>query len=309
MLVDGKRILSCLTLAIMKDGAEVTTIEGLSKGDGLHALQEAFIEHDAFQCGYCTPGQICSALGLLREGKATTADEIRELMSGNLCRGGAYSNILAAIEQVARPTPSVVALSGERIVGDPAKRQAVTNSRNTIYSIKRFMGRKYDEVQEEIAVYDLGGGTFDISVLQIGEGVFEVKATNGDTHLGGDDWDARIMDWILEEFKRRKGWICARRRTHCSATTSWMRKSWTNRNAEIPSEKALYEIDGLDGRTQHHSRRHLEQGRQSLLGGQFGPLAHAKQRIMTEARPSPMVTCLAAPANCRNHQCPVTSDQ
>ena len=213
-----------------------------------------------------------------------------------------------------RTTPSVVAFtkSGERIVGDAAKRQAVTNSRNTVYSIKRFMGRKYDEVQEEIkrvpykvvrtsngdvaveveingnakqfsppeisamilsklkadaemrlgekitqavitvpayfndsqrqatkdagriaglevlriineptaaslaygldkkkdeeiAVYDLGGGTFDISILEIGEGVFEVKATNGDTHLGGDDWDARIMDWILDEFKKSNG--------------------------------------------------------------------------------------------------------
>jgi molecular chaperone DnaK len=213
-----------------------------------------------------------------------------------------------------RTTPSVVAFtkSGERLVGDAAKRQAVTNARNTVYSIKRFMGRKFDEVQEEIkrvpykvmraangdavvevevdgqpkefsppeisamilakmkadaemrlgekitqavvtvpayfndsqrqatkdagriaglevlriineptaaslaygldkkkderiAVYDLGGGTFDISVLEIGEGVFEVKATNGNTHLGGDDWDARIMDWILEEFKRERG--------------------------------------------------------------------------------------------------------
>src|SRR5690242_17704501 len=213
-----------------------------------------------------------------------------------------------------RVTPSVVAFTktGERIVGDAAKRQAVTNSRNTVYSIKRFMGRKFDEVQEEIkrvpykvvrgsngdavveveiqgktqrfsppeisamilskmkadaetrlgekitqavitvpayfndsqrqatkdagriagldvqriineptaaslaygldkkkdeeiAVYDLGGGTFDISVLEIGDGVFEVKATNGDTHLGGDDWDGRIMDWILDEFKRENG--------------------------------------------------------------------------------------------------------
>src|SRR6266705_1765254 len=213
-----------------------------------------------------------------------------------------------------RTTPSVVAFtkSGERVVGDAAKRQAVTNSRNTIYSIKRFMGRKFDEVQEEvkrmpykvvkasngdvavevdvdgkpkqfsppeisamilaklktdaemrlgekitqavitvpayfndsqrqatkdagkiaglevlriineptaaslaygldkkkdekIAVYDLGGGTFDISVLEIGDGVFEVKATNGDTHLGGDDWDNRLMDWILDEFKKEQG--------------------------------------------------------------------------------------------------------
>ena len=100
VLVDGTRILSCLTLAIMKDGAEVTTIEGLAQGDALHPMQEAFIEHDAFQCGYCTPGQICSAVGLLHEGRARTADEIRELMSGNLCRCGAYPGILAAIQQV-----------------------------------------------------------------------------------------------------------------------------------------------------------------------------------------------------------------
>jgi xanthine dehydrogenase YagT iron-sulfur-binding subunit len=100
VLVDGKRILSCLTLAIMKDGADVTTIEGLAEGDTLNALQQAFIEHDAFQCGYCTPGQICSAVGMIREGKAKTADDIRELMSGNLCRCGAYPNILAAIQQV-----------------------------------------------------------------------------------------------------------------------------------------------------------------------------------------------------------------
>ena len=100
--VDGKRVNSCLTLAIMKDGAEVTTIEGLARGDELHPLQEAFVEHDAFQCGYCTPGQICSAVGLLREGKARTADDIRELMSGNLCRCGAYSNIVVAVEQVLR---------------------------------------------------------------------------------------------------------------------------------------------------------------------------------------------------------------
>src|SRR6266566_729044 len=193
----------------------------------------------------------------------------------------------------ARTTPSVVAFtkSGERLVGQAAKRQAVTNPQNTVFSIKRFMGRKFDEVHEEehrvpykivkaangdahvqvevngqrktfsppeisamilskmkadaeaklgekitqavitvpayfndsqrnaaslaygldkkkdeeIAVYDLGGGTFDISVLEIGDGVFEVKATNGDTHLGGDDWDGRIMDWILDEFKKENG--------------------------------------------------------------------------------------------------------
>jgi xanthine dehydrogenase YagT iron-sulfur-binding subunit len=100
VLVDGRRVNSCLTLAIMKDGAEVTTIEGLAPGDGtLHPLQQAFIDRDAFQCGYCTPGQICSAAGLIAEGRARTADEIRELMSGNICRCAAYPNIVAAIEQ------------------------------------------------------------------------------------------------------------------------------------------------------------------------------------------------------------------
>ncbi|AIB14034.1 oxidoreductase (plasmid) [Azospirillum argentinense] len=99
VLVDGRRINACLTLAAMQDGRKVTTIEGLTTGDALHPLQDAFIEHDAFQCGYCTPGQICSAAGLIAEGKATTDDEIRELMSGNLCRCGAYPNIVAAIRQ------------------------------------------------------------------------------------------------------------------------------------------------------------------------------------------------------------------
>ena len=96
VLVDGRRINSCLTLAVMKHGAKITTIEGLARGHALHPLQQAFIDHDAFQCGYCTPGQICSALGLIAEGKARSADEIRELMSGNICRCGAYPNIIAA---------------------------------------------------------------------------------------------------------------------------------------------------------------------------------------------------------------------
>src|SRR5258708_7186702 len=100
VLLDGRRVYSCLTLAVMKDGAQVTTIEGLARGDALHSLQQAFIDHDAFQCGYCTPGQICSAVGLIAEGKANTADEIRELMSGNICRCGAYPHIVAAIEEV-----------------------------------------------------------------------------------------------------------------------------------------------------------------------------------------------------------------
>jgi xanthine dehydrogenase YagT iron-sulfur-binding subunit len=99
VLVDGRRVNSCLTLAVMKDGAKVTTIEGLATNGTLHPLQQAFVDHDAFQCGYCTPGQICSAAGLLAEAKATTPDEIRELMSGNICRCGAYPNIVAAIQQ------------------------------------------------------------------------------------------------------------------------------------------------------------------------------------------------------------------
>jgi xanthine dehydrogenase YagT iron-sulfur-binding subunit len=99
VLVDGRRVVSCLTLAVMKDGASITTIEGLAKDGILHPLQQAFIDHDAFQCGYCTPGQICSAAGLIAEAKAKTAAEIRELMSGNICRCGAYSNIVAAIQQ------------------------------------------------------------------------------------------------------------------------------------------------------------------------------------------------------------------
>ena len=99
VLIDGRRVNSCLTLVVMKDGAEVTTIEGLAANGALHPLQQAFIDHDAFQCGYCTPGQICSAAGLIAEGRATTPDEIRELMSGNICRCGAYPNIVAAIEQ------------------------------------------------------------------------------------------------------------------------------------------------------------------------------------------------------------------
>ena len=99
VLVDGRPINSCLTLAVMMDGAQITTIEGLAQGGALHPLQQAFIDHDAFQCGYCTPGQICSAAGLIAEGKAKTVDEIRELMSGNICRCGAYRNIVAAIRQ------------------------------------------------------------------------------------------------------------------------------------------------------------------------------------------------------------------
>ena len=103
VLIDGRRINSCLVLAIAKDGANITTIEGLGSPESLHPLQQAFVDHDALQCGYCTPGQICSAVGLMAEGHAKTRDEIRELMSGNLCRCGAYTNIADAIESVLHP--------------------------------------------------------------------------------------------------------------------------------------------------------------------------------------------------------------
>jgi xanthine dehydrogenase YagT iron-sulfur-binding subunit len=99
ILVNGRRINSCLTFAAMYDGAQITTIEGLGTDGSLHPLQQAFIDHDAFQCGYCTPGQICSAVGLMAEGRARAAEEIRELVSGNICRCGAYTNIVAAIQQ------------------------------------------------------------------------------------------------------------------------------------------------------------------------------------------------------------------
>jgi xanthine dehydrogenase YagT iron-sulfur-binding subunit len=98
--VDGRRVLACLTLAAACEGREVTTIEGLATGGELHPMQRAFIEHDAFQCGYCTPGQIMSAVKLLEEGNASTDEDIAEFMSGNICRCAAYPNIRAAIRQV-----------------------------------------------------------------------------------------------------------------------------------------------------------------------------------------------------------------
>jgi xanthine dehydrogenase YagT iron-sulfur-binding subunit len=105
ILLDGRRANACLALAVAHDGAEITTVEGLADGENLHPLQRAFVEHDAFQCGYCTPGQLCSAAGMLAEaaaeGVALDAPEIRERMSGNLCRCGAYVNIVAAIAGVA----------------------------------------------------------------------------------------------------------------------------------------------------------------------------------------------------------------
>jgi xanthine dehydrogenase YagT iron-sulfur-binding subunit len=119
VLVDGRRVNSCLTLAVTADGAEITTIEGLANGDTLHPVQAAFLEHDGFQCGYCTPGQICSAVALLKEHKHNTLstvsfetgntskpeltdNEIRERMSGNICRCGAYPNIVAAVRAAAK---------------------------------------------------------------------------------------------------------------------------------------------------------------------------------------------------------------
>lgn len=100
VLIDGKRINSCLTLAVVRDGADITTIEGMATSGELHPLQAAFVECDAFQCGYCTPGQICSAQGLINEGRAKSREDVRELMSGNLCRCGAYTNITDAVMDV-----------------------------------------------------------------------------------------------------------------------------------------------------------------------------------------------------------------
>ena len=98
--VNGRRVLSCLTLAVAAQGKDITTIEGVADGDQLHPMQQAFLDHDGFQCGYCTSGQIMSALALLREPCGASDDEVRECMSGNLCRCGAYSNIIAAIQDV-----------------------------------------------------------------------------------------------------------------------------------------------------------------------------------------------------------------
>ncbi|MEV0640445.1 (2Fe-2S)-binding protein [Streptomyces sp. NPDC050619] len=102
VLVDGRRVNSCLTLAVRLEGAEVTTIEGLEKGERLHPLQQAFIDQDAFQCGFCTPGQIVSGTACIQEGHTGSSEEIREWMSGNLCRCGCYVKIVRAVEQTAR---------------------------------------------------------------------------------------------------------------------------------------------------------------------------------------------------------------
>jgi xanthine dehydrogenase YagT iron-sulfur-binding subunit len=114
--VDGARVVSCLTLAAQVDGRSVTTIEGLATNDRPHPVPEAFLRHDGFQCGFCTPGQIMSAVSLLREGRARSDAEIREFMSGNLCRCGAYPNIVAAIREVAETDPE----AGRRVPGQVA---------------------------------------------------------------------------------------------------------------------------------------------------------------------------------------------
>jgi xanthine dehydrogenase YagT iron-sulfur-binding subunit len=106
VLLDGKRVKSCLSLAALVEGREITTIEGLAQGEQLHPLQAAFIERDAFQCGYCTPGQIVAGAACIAEGHAGSAQEIRDWMSGNLCRCGAYDHIVAAIQDAARATRS-----------------------------------------------------------------------------------------------------------------------------------------------------------------------------------------------------------
>ena len=106
VLMDGKRVKSCLSLAALVEGREITTIEGLAQGEQLHPLQAAFIESDAFQCGYCTPGQIMAGVACINEGHAGSAQEIRDWMSGNLCRCGAYDHIVAAIQDAARVTGS-----------------------------------------------------------------------------------------------------------------------------------------------------------------------------------------------------------
>ncbi|GAB3996336.1 (2Fe-2S)-binding protein [Spirosoma daeguense] len=113
VLVNDKRINSCLTLAIMQEDKAITTIEGIAQpteadSNALHPVQQAFIDHDAFQCGYCTPGQICSAIGMMNEGQAKTTDDIRELMSGNICRCGAYPNIVTAIHSVMNPQTDTI---------------------------------------------------------------------------------------------------------------------------------------------------------------------------------------------------------
>jgi xanthine dehydrogenase YagT iron-sulfur-binding subunit len=109
VLIDGRRINACLQLAVMQEGRDIITIEGLAQNGQMHPLQQAFIDHDAFQCGYCTSGQICSGVALIAEGRAGSREEIREFMSGNICRCGAYPNIVDAIAEVAAQSGNAVA--------------------------------------------------------------------------------------------------------------------------------------------------------------------------------------------------------
>src|SRR6202790_3634773 len=109
VLVDGRRVVSCLTLALAAEGQQILTIEGLARGTALHPMQQAFVDQDAFQCGYCTPGQIMSAVACVKEGHAANDDEIREYMSGNICRCAAYPNIVAAVKQAA---PAILSEKG-----------------------------------------------------------------------------------------------------------------------------------------------------------------------------------------------------
>src|SRR5712671_4212271 len=111
VLIDGRRVVSCLTLALAAEGRHILTIEGLAKGNELHPMQQAFIDQDAFQCGYCTPGQIMSAVACVKEGHAGSDDDIREYMSGNICRRAAYPNIVAAVKQAA---PAISSSSSEK---------------------------------------------------------------------------------------------------------------------------------------------------------------------------------------------------
>ena len=117
VLVNGKRVNACLTLAVMQNGRDIITVEGLAQGQTLHPLQQAFIDHDAFQCGYCTSGQLCSAVGLIQEGEAKSVAQVRELMSGNVCRCGAYPQIVQAVTQVLGIPASVEAIDSNVVIG------------------------------------------------------------------------------------------------------------------------------------------------------------------------------------------------
>lgn len=130
VLIDGRRVNSCLTLAVMQNSRKVTTIEGIADGDQLHPMQQAFIDKDAFQCGYCTPGQICSAIGLVAEGQARTVADVRELMSGNVCRCGAYPQIAEAVRQVACIAPDAREPAPERLPVPDAGNVNAANAAN-----------------------------------------------------------------------------------------------------------------------------------------------------------------------------------